>query len=207
MMKNVLSVLIMSCFLGAFAPANAEEYNAIGDVEFSNLQALLGDIQEAPFSAIVPLKGKQFSDFNGRGLQTGAIIANSPVVPATQEDLDTLEEGLQEIGQSIDFDSYLTLTFTGVQAPNPRFGNRPLQVIVGRGGQVHTTWEARFYIFIDPSTGEAILCGDGAFTVVGGTGQNRNATGAFRTIFITVPTELTADESTATYWQFGEINR
>jgi len=139
-------------------------------------------------------------------LQTGSITADSAVQPATPEQLAKLQQGLQIIGQQINFNpNSPVLTFTGVQGPNPQYGGRPLQVIIGRGGQVHTTWKATFFIFF--SGDKAILVGDGDFTVVGGTGQNANATGAFRTIFITVPTALNLDASQATYWQFGKINR
>lgn len=206
-MKNMFRFLVLSCLLLAPKVGTAEDYNAIGIVNFTNLQELLADIQEPPFSAVLPLVGRQISDFNGLGLQTGSITADSAVRPATQEELDSLQEGLDLIGQEIDFDSYLALTFTGIQGPNRRFGNRPIQVITGRGGQVHTTWVARFYIFLDPVAGNAILVGDGDFTVVGGTGQNRRATGEFRTLFISFPTALDQDESCAIYWQFGEINR
>lgn len=205
-MKRKVNLFTLICLFVATNAAYAEEYNAVGTVKFFNLQALLADIGAAPFSAVLPLTGKQVSDFNGQGLQTGAITADSALQPATEDQLAKLEEGLQIIGQEIDFDvDSPVFTFTGVQGPNPKYGGRALQLIIGRGGQVHTTWRATFFIFF--SGDEAILVGDGDFTVVGGTGQNANATGSFRTIFITVPTSLDLDASEADYWQFGEINR
>jgi hypothetical protein len=212
-MKNTLALLLASCIAISTNFAAAEEYNAIGVVKFSNLQELLTEVTTVPegepeFSAIVPVKAKQFSDFNGRALQTGSITATSLARPAEQSDLDELQDSLERVGQSIDFEAFdLILTFTGVQGPNPQFGNRPIQVIRGRGGQVFTTWVARFFLFLDLETGQAVLSGDGDFTVVGGTGQNAEASGEFLTIFITERLPLTADSAEAAYWQVGEINR
>jgi hypothetical protein len=212
-MRNTLALLFASCIAILTNFAAAEDYNAIGTVKFSNLQELLAEVTTVPegepeFSAIVPLKAKQFSDFNGRAVQTGSITATSLARPADQLDLDELQDSLDRVGQSIDFEAYdLILTFTGVQGPNPQFGKRPLQVIRGRGGQVFTTWVARFYVFLDLETGQAVLSGDGDFTVVGGTGQNAEASGEFLTIFITDPLPLSADSAEAAYWQVGEINR
>ncbi|WP_152054123.1 hypothetical protein [Tautonia marina] len=180
MLRHLTSIAVMSVLL--CSGASGAEYDAVGVVRFSNLQGFLSNLED------VPLIAKQFSEFNGVALQTGSIRPNS--VPET-----VFEDNEIEIIQ-----------FEGVQGPNPYFGNRELQIIIGRGGQIHCTWVAEFTIVIDKATALAVFSGDGQFTVVGGTGRYENATGSLQTCFESEPTPLTADSAIATYTQVGTIN-
>ena len=163
--------------------AQAQNYEASGDVEFSNLQGFLANGEEVPYFAM----GQ--GNVTGTTLQMGSIRPTSPPQVVYADAASTV------------------LQFTGAQGTNAAFGKRQIHVIVGQGGQIHCTWEAIFTIEIDNATGNAIFSGDGIFTIVGGTGQYAGASGSFQTLFESEPTPLTADSANATFTQSGTIGQ
>ena len=64
-----------------------------------------------------------------------------------------------------------------------------------------------FTLRVIDAAGTAVFSGDGDFTVVGGTGKYKGATGRFTTLFETQPVPPGADQAFAEYEQFGEIHR
>jgi hypothetical protein len=183
-MKRIwLGFVVLVSF--AFAtPATAQQpLRGIGFAEFGNLQGFLADFEED-----IPYRGFTTSNLGRIVLQSGAIDADGPPLPVMGDPS--------------------TLVFTGVMGDNPFFGlgNGKIHPLITRGGIIFTTWTAAFTIEIDPLTGLAIFSGDGQFTILGGTGRYRNASGAFRTLFRSFPTPLTADSAVAFVTQNGVIN-
>jgi hypothetical protein len=154
----------------------ADDYNARGVVVFGNLQATLQFGGESS-----PYVTQGVSRQLGYNWQSGAILPTSP---------PQLINGIP--------------TFQGKQGPNPLAGGRAVHVINARGGKIFCEWTATFTAQPTPD-GKVIYAGDGDFTVVGGTGKYRGASGRFRTLFTTVPTAPTADAAFATWTQTGTI--
>ena len=176
----IAATAIVSLFLTH--SAQAQNFEVAGTVQFSNLQGFLANGEEVPYFA------KGMGNITGMTLQIGSIRPTSPPVPVYADPQTTV------------------LQFTGIQGTNPAFGKRQIHLLVGKGGQIHCTWEALFTITIDNATGTAVFSGDGAFTVVGGTGKYKNATGSWQTLFESSPTPLTEDSAMAEFDQLGNLN-
>jgi hypothetical protein len=161
-------------------PAAAADFELKGVVLFTNVQNGL-DLGED-----VPYYGVGVSDLIGPNAQTGSIRPTSPPVfdPTTFQ-----------------------ITFTGEVGPHPLlpFGPR-VHIITTGEGLIFCTWTAKFTIQLVSET-EGVFSGDGAFTVIGGTGKYAKATGTFRTLFATDPIPLTSDSAVADVTEQGTINR
>jgi hypothetical protein len=176
------STAIATCMILAALGRNAlaEDFSARGLVVLGNIQATL-QFQ----GAVSPYVGKAISPQVGFNLQTGAILPD----PGSIVPID---------GGGIQFE--------GVQGPNSLAGGRELHVLTARGGKIFCEWKATFTLTPTADGQKVILTGDGDFTVVGGTGKYRGATGRFKTLFTTVPTLPTADTTLATFTQEGTIH-
>ncbi len=178
---------VVACLSVNLRSAEADnDYTAAGVVQFKNLQATLNVPGET-----APYFGIGISRQLGLNVQTGSILPTSAPMPVGF-DPDT---------------NVVTLEFTGVQGPNPNPFLGDVHVIHTVRGDIHCTWEAVFTMELDLDTGDAILSGDGEFTIIGGTRRYRNATGSFQTLFETDVVPAGADSALADWTQNGEICR
>jgi hypothetical protein len=179
------SVLSGACALAllvqAFGPdmARADNFKSKGTVFFTNIQA--GTQQ----GGIVPYLGFGQSELIGPDIQTGSILNLTGLIPVDAT----------------------TFIFYGEVGPHPLIKGHPsVHVISTEDGEIFCTWTAVFTLKIINAQGDAILSGDGDFTVIGGTGDYRHATGRFRTLFQTDPVPAGADKASAAFQQNGTIH-
>jgi hypothetical protein len=165
--------------LGAPASARAADFELKGVAVFTNIQGGL------TLGEDVPYLGVGVSRLIGLNTQTGSIRPTSPPTPVNET----------------------TLTFTGEVGPHPLLPFGPkVHVITTADGLILCEWTAVFTIqFVSPT--DVVFSGDGEFTVIGGTGKYRRATGTFRTLFSTGPIPFTSDSAIAAVTQSGTINR
>lgn len=167
-------------FDGSLSHDDEGDYEAEGSVAFSNVQGATQPGGLAPYLAA------GVSDRIGKHTQTGSILNTTGLIP-----IDAT-----------------TLIFQGEVGPNPFVpGNPRVHVIDTRHGQIFCTWTAVFTLKIINAHHDAVFSGDGAFTVIGGTGRYKNASGTFTTLFETKPVPAGANQAFAAYQQFGEILR
>ena len=127
---------------------------------FANVQAALQKGGLAPYVAA----GK--SELIGKHTQTGSIRNLT---------------GLIQIDPT-------TFIFEGEVGPNPdEPGNPEIHIIKTHHGRIFCKWTAVFTLKIVDANGDAVFSGDGEFTVVGGTGKYKDASGRFTTLFETKP--------------------
>lgn len=182
---SVLAAL--ACFSLNLRSAEADNaYAAAGVVQFKNLQATLSTPGES-----APYFGVGVSRQIGLNVQTGSILPTSAPMPVGYDPITNV----------------VTLEFTGMQGPHPNPSLGAVHVIQTLKGDIHCTWEAVFTMELDLDTGDAILSGDGAFTIIGGTRHYRKATGSFQTLFETDVVPAGADSALADWTQNGEICR
>ena len=162
----------------------AGNFHTRGVVQFSNILGALGKGEPAPY--IAPGWSRQLGLF----VQTGSIL------PTSAPEFDPIRSTPETT----------VLHFSGVQGPNQLFFGMPLHVYVTRRGIIFCQWEALFTIEIDNATGNAIFSGDGHFTVIGGTGRYRHATGTFQTLFVTGTVPPGSDTAWANFWQDGALD-
>lgn len=163
---------------GRLSIAKKGNYHAEGSVQFSNVQ---GATQRG---GIAPYLAAGVGDLVGPHTQSGSILNVSGLLP---------------VGPT-------TLIFFGEVGPHPSLpGNPRVHVIDTPHGQVHCTWTAVFTLKIINARGDAVFSGDGVFTVIGGTGRYRDASGTFVTNFETLTVPAGSDQATAVYRQSGEI--
>jgi hypothetical protein len=160
------------------ARGNSSAYNAVGKVVFANLQKSLSAGELAPYVGVAV--GSPL----GMNVQTGTIQP----LPAT------FRPGPDG-----------AMLFDGVVGPHPQLGTA-VHVISTSQGDVYCTWVATFSIKPD-GAGGMVLSGDGQFTVTGGTGRYQNATGAFRTLFVSQSVGADADGAIADVQQQGIVQR
>jgi hypothetical protein len=177
------SILSMACGLFVLAQAGrvarADDYKAVGLVGFSNVQA--GTQQ----GGIVPYFAVGESRLTGPLIQTGSILNLSGLIPVDAT----------------------TFIFYGQVGPNPFVAGQPeVHVISTDDGDIYCTWTAVFTLKIINANGDAVFSGDGAFTVVGGTGRYKKASGSFETLFETNQVKQGADQAIAVYSQKGAIS-
>jgi hypothetical protein len=159
-------------------PATLDNYAAAGLVSFFNIQAGLQQ------GGIAPYFGIGQSDLIGPNIQFGSILNLTGLTPVNAT----------------------TFTFSGEVGPNPLLPGHPnIHVIATAGGRIYCTWTAVFTLQFN-ADGNVIFSGDGDFTVIGGTGRYRNASGQFRTLFQTDPVPPSADTATANWTQSGSMN-
>ncbi|QJW95471.1 hypothetical protein [Frigoriglobus tundricola] len=164
---------------GSPASARAGDYDFVGEVIFTNIQNGLG------FGEDVPYFGIGTSALTGPSVQFGSIRPTSKPTPV---DLTTVK-------------------FTGEVGPNPFLPCGDLvHVVATEDGLIFCTWTATFTIQFVSAT-EVIFSGDGEFTVTGGTGKYKNASGRFRTLFATGTIPATSDSALAGVTQKGKIKR
>ena len=185
---RILSLSIVTAVACLFLnPATAtadDNYQAAGKVQFGNLVKTLQFMGESS-----PYLGIGDSPLLGVNVQTGSILPTSAPVP-------------------VGFDwPIVTLQFTGEPGPHPIPGQGNIHIIHAQGGKIFCTWVALFTIELNLDTGDAVFSGDGEFTIVGGTGRFRHATGSFRTLFETEVVPAGADSALADFTQDGEIHR
>jgi hypothetical protein len=167
-------------FDGTLSRPNVGGYQAEGTVAFSNVQGATQAGGLAPYLAAGD------SDLIGKHTQAGSILNLSGLIPIDPT----------------------TLIFYGEVGPNPFVTGHPkVHVIDTRNGQIFCTWTAVFTLRIINAKGDAIFSGDGAFTVIGGTGRYKDASGTFTTLFETQPVPAGANQAIADYEQSGEILR
>ena len=176
-----LAILLPTLFTSS---VQAGDFSTRGIVGLTDLQPALS----FDGSSTARYVGRSFSRQIGFNFQTGTILPD----PTTVDNSRLESEGI--------------LTFEGDQGPNPFYRNRRLHVIYTRYGRIHCTWHAVFTAQFFPD-GTAILKGDGEFTIVGGTGRFRNASGRFQTLFETLPIQATANSALARFTQSGTLNR
>lgn len=184
--KGLVLCAVVSLSFAVRPLAAADDYSAAGVVQFSNLQATLNVPGET-----APYFGVGFSRQLGLNVQTGTILPTSAPVPVGY-DPET---------------NVVTLQFDGVQGTHPNASLGAVHVIQTARGDIYSTWVAVFTMELDLDTGDAVLSGDGEFTVIGGTRRYRNATGSFRTLFVTDVVPAGADSALADWTQEGEICR
>jgi hypothetical protein len=176
-----LAALSGACLilLGSAAPARAADFELTGAALFTNIQNGLN------LGANVPYYGVGESHLIGYNIQTGSIHPTSKPTP---------------VGPT-------TLQFTGETGPNPLlpFGIN-VHIITTLDGLIFCTWTATFTIQFVSET-DVIFSGDGAFTVIGGTGKYAGATGTFTTLFATDAIPLTSNSATAGVSQSGTISK
>jgi hypothetical protein len=167
-------------FHGTLKRAKDGGYEAEGLVGFSNVQGAIQAGGIAPYLAV------GHSDLIGVHTQTGSILNLSGLIPVDAT----------------------TLIFYGEVGPNPFVPGHPkVHVIDTKNGQIFCTWTAVFTLKIIDASGTAVFSGDGDFTVIGGTGKYKGASGTFTTLFETQPVPPGANKAVADYEQSGEINR
>jgi hypothetical protein len=167
-------------FDGSLSFAREGNYHADGSVLFANVQ---GATQRG---GIAPYLAAGVSDLAGPHTQFGSILNVSGLLPVDPT----------------------TLIFFGEVGPNPFLpGNPKVHVIETRHGEIHCTWTAVFTLKLINAQGDAVFSGDGVFTVIGGTGRYRNASGTFVTNFETRTVPAGSDQAIADYQQSGEILR
>lgn len=181
-MRPSSTLLVLAALFSS--PALAGDFETRGIVGFNNLQGALS----FDGSSVAPYLGKGISRQFGFHLQTGSILPDPSTVD--QSRLET--EGI--------------LTFEGDQGPNRFQRGRRIHVIYTRYGRIYCKWHAVFTAQF-ASDGTVVLKGDGKFTIVGGTGRFRRATGEFQTLFETGSIPATANSALARFTQNGEINR
>jgi hypothetical protein len=160
--------------------ARAADFQATGTVFFTNVQ---GGTQQG---GIVPYFALGESRLIGPHIQTGSIRNLSGLIPVDAS----------------------TFIFYGEVGPHPLLPGHPkVHVISTEDGNIVCTWTAVFTLKIINANGDAVFSGDGDFKVIGGTGRYRNASGRFRTLFVTDTVPAGADEAVADYSQSGTINR
>ena len=165
--------------LGSPTSARAEDFNFVGEAIFTNIQNGLDLGQDVPYF------GVGTSALTGPSVQFGSIRPTSEPAPV---DLTTLK-------------------FTGEVGPNPFLPDgEAVHIIATEDGLIACTWTATFTIKFVSET-EVIFSGDGAFTVIGGTGRYENASGTFRTLFATNPIPVTSNSALAGVTQKGKIKR
>jgi hypothetical protein len=177
--RSRLLALCGACLLGAPASARAADFELQGIAIFTNIQNGLNLGQDVPYLGLAT------SPLIGPNTQTGSIRPTSPPTP---------------VGPT-------TLQFTGEVGPHPLLPFGPkVHIITTANGLIFCEWTAVFTIqFVSPT--DVIFSGDGLFTVIGGTGRSRKATGSFRTLFATGPIPLTSDSAVARVTQSGTIDR
>jgi hypothetical protein len=167
-------------FDGSLSFARKGNYHAEGAVLFANVQGATQRGGTAPYIAA------GVSGLVGPHTQYGSILNVTGLLPVDPT----------------------TLIFFGEVGPNPFLpGNPKVHVIDTRHGQVHCTWTAVFTLKLINPQGDAVFSGDGVFTVVGGTGRYRNASGTFVTNFETRTVPAGSDQAIADYQQSGDILR
>jgi hypothetical protein len=167
-------------FDGTLSHDDEGDFEAEGSVAFSNVQ---GATQAG---GLAPYLAAGVGDGIGKHIQTGSILNTTGLIPIDET----------------------TLVFQGEVGPNPFLpGNPRVHVIDTKNGQIFCTWTAVFTLKIINARGDAVFSGDGAFTVIGGTGKYKGATGHFTTLFETQPVPFGADKASADYQQFGKIHR
>ena len=164
----------------------ADDFDSVGVVQFGNLQATLSTPGETS-----PYVGIGESPQLGTTVQTGSILPISAPVPVGYDP-----------GTNV-----VTLQFNCIQGTHPASGQGDVHIINTKGGKIFCTWTALFTMELDLDNGEIVLSGDGEFTVTGGTGQFRNATGRFQTLFQTDVIPEGADSTLADVTQEGTISR
>ena len=133
-----------------------------------------------------PISGSALATCLWPDFQTGSILNLSGLVPVDAT----------------------TFTFYGEVGPHPLLHGHPaVHVISTEDGDIYCTWTAVFTLKIINSKGDAILSGDGDFTVTGGTGAYRQATGQFRTLFVTDPVRAGSDNASAEVHESGTIHK
>ena len=158
--------------------ASAGNYSMQGFVFFTNI------LHANQAGALIPYIGYGNSPQIGDHYQSGVILMTSGLTPVDAT----------------------TFTFTGVVGPNPYMPNHPkIHLITTNYGNLFCTWTATFTLKIVNANGDAVLSGDGAFTVVGGTGRYRGATGKFETLFQTSVVPHGANDASATVTENGTI--
>lgn len=160
-------------------PAGSDDFDVLGQVIFRNIQASLQSGEPAPYA------GVGASRLTGLNVQTGSILPTSQLAPVA---------GTPGAFQ-----------FTGRTGPHPGLGTN-VHVISTAKGDIFCEWVALFTIQFDAG-GDAVFSGDGSFTVIGGTGHYRKASGTFRTLFKTKAIKLGTDTAVADVTQEGTIAR
>jgi hypothetical protein len=160
--------------------ARADNFQLRGVAVFTNVQ------QGTQAGALVPYLGEGQSRLIGPNIQTGTIKNLTGLMPVDAT----------------------TFTFKGEVGPHPLLpGNPKVHVITTCDGNILCTWTAVFTLKIVNASGDAVLSGDGAFTVIGGTGLYKNARGTFRTVFQTFPVPAGTDQAVAVVAESGTILR
>jgi hypothetical protein len=165
-------------FVQAGNAARAGNYSMEGFVFFTNVR------QATQQGALVPYIGYGNSPQIGPHYQSGVILVTSGLTPVDAT----------------------TFTFTGEVGPNPYMPNHPkIHLITTNYGNLFCTWTAKFTLKIINTNGDAVLSGDGAFTVVGGTGRYKKAYGSFETLFQTSTIPQGANDASANVTENGTI--
>ena len=173
-------VLTLVALLNSAGVARADNFKLHGIAAFSNVQE--GTTQ----GGIVPYFGVGLSGLIGPNIQTGSILNLTGLMPVDAT----------------------TLIFNGEVGPHPFLPGHPkVHVITTAQGEIFCTWTAVFTLKIVSAQGDAVLSGDGDFKVIGGTGAYKNATGRFRTLFVSDPVPAGADQAVADVIQTGDIRR
>jgi hypothetical protein len=173
-----LAIAFSLTTLAQSGTARAGDYAMEGFVFFTNVK------QATVKGALVPYIGYGDSPLIGSHYQSGVILNTSGLTPVDAT----------------------TFTFEGVVGPNPFMPKHPnIHLITTNYGNLFCTWTATFTVKIINAHGDAILSGDGAFKVVGGTGRYKNATGTFQTLFQTSPVAHDANDASATVTENGNI--
>jgi hypothetical protein len=186
LLKTSILLTLISLSFSARPVTAGDKYAAAGVVQFRNLQATLSTPGET-----APYYGVGISRPLGLVVQTGTILPTSAPTP-------------------VGFDpatNVVTLQFDGVQGDHPHASLGDVHVIHTIRGDIYCTWVAVFTMELDLDTGDAVLSGDGDFTVIGGTRSYRHATGSFRTLFETDVVPAGADTALADWTQKGEISK
>jgi hypothetical protein len=175
-----LAILALLGLTALAREAQANGYQLQGTVYFTNLQSATAA------GAIIPYVGFGQSPQIGWTVQTGAIRNLSGLIPVNSN----------------------TFIFYGEVAPHPWMPRHPRVHLIETGaGNIFCAWTAVFTLQIISPNGDAIFSGDGNFTVHGGTERYRKATGAFRTLFQSVPIPAGANDASAHVTQRGWLKR
>jgi hypothetical protein len=188
-MRILMSTILtaVACLSLNLQPVFAEDdFVSVGVVQFGNLQATLSTPGETS-----PYVGIGESPQLGTVVQTGSILPITAPVPVGYDAVTNV----------------VTLQFNCIQGTHPARGQGDVHIIHAKGGKIFCTWTALFTMELDLDNGEIVLSGDGEFTVTGGTGQFRNVTGRFQTLFETDVIPFGADTTQAEVTQKGEVCR